>query len=191
MSASHRQEHLLDEILVLRCQAGDAPAFERLAGRWQARLWQHALRLTGRREAASDVAQETWLAIAQGLGRLHDPAAFRGWAYRIVTLRAADWQRRSGREEAALPVNGTELAHVANNASSANHSSSDNGAVEALRAALRRLPRDRRALLSLRYFEDFDLAEIAEILGIPQGTVKSRLHHARSELRALIERQQP
>ena len=61
-------------------------------------------------------------------------------------------------------------------------------AVEALREALRRLPQQPRILLSLRYSDEFELVEIAEILGIPEGTVKSRLHHARSSLRQIIER---
>ena len=60
--------------------------------------------------------------------------------------------------------------------------------MEALREALERLPRDPRVLLSLRYVDEFEVSEIAEILGIPEGTVKSRLYHARSRLRAIIER---
>ena len=57
-----------------------------------------------------------------------------------------------------------------------------------LRLAMRRVSAERRALLSLRYVDEFDLSEIAEILGVPEGTVKSRLHHARKELRDIIER---
>lgn len=63
-------------------------------------------------------------------------------------------------------------------------------AVALLRAALRRLPREQRVVVSLRYLEDFELWELAEILGLPEGTVKSRLYHARQSLRDMIERMQ-
>ena len=62
------------------------------------------------------------------------------------------------------------------------------GAVELLRRGLRRLDPDRRRLLTLRYVDDLELSEIAQILAVPEGTVKSRLHHARSQLRDIIER---
>jgi len=62
----------------------------------------------------------------------------------------------------------------------------DSGA--AVRAAMRRLPGERQALLSLRYFDELNIREIADVLGIAEGTVKSRLHHAREQLREILER---
>ncbi len=78
-------ESIHDELLVLRCQSGETEAMEELIGNWQPRLWRHAKRLTGRRDAAWDVLQETLLAIVRSLHRLDDPALFRTWAYRIAT----------------------------------------------------------------------------------------------------------
>jgi len=76
-----QQNRLNDELLVLRCQEGDAEAFELLVGRWQGRLWRHAWRLTGDENAAWDAVQETWVGISRGIVRRADAAAFPAWAY--------------------------------------------------------------------------------------------------------------
>lgn len=177
-----RRDPILDEWLVLQSQQGDRPAFERLIERWQERLWRHAFRLTGNEAAAWDVLQETWLAVTRAMQRLDDPARFRSWAYTIVTRQAATHHRRKGREPAL-----ESLQDVAAPAAAP----PETAPVERLRAALRTLPGDDQALLALKYQEEFDGAEIGRILGIPEGTVKSRLHHARQRLRAAVERMEP
>jgi RNA polymerase sigma factor (sigma-70 family) len=88
------EEQLVDELLVMKCQDGDAGAMDRLVCCWQKRLWRYAYRLTDSPEAAWEVTQESWLGIIRGLSRLHDPARFRPWAYRIVTNKANDWLRK-------------------------------------------------------------------------------------------------
>src|SRR5688572_19363110 len=94
-------DQALDELLVLRCQDGDASALDELVCRWQPRLLRHAWHLTRRADAASDVTQESWLGIVRGIGRLADPAMFRAWAYRIVTHKCADWTKRRRNERRA------------------------------------------------------------------------------------------
>lgn len=184
---SRTPDDIEDELLVLRCQAGDEEALRLLIGRWQARLSRLAWRLTGDREAARDVVQEAWLAIVRGLRRLDDPARFRSWACRIVNNKCADWTRRrvvrrrvTGelREQAKPPVAPAVSAHE-------NDSSND---VARLRCALRELPDQQRAILALHYIDGFGLREIAVALDIPVGTVKSRLFHARAALRDALER---
>ncbi len=167
---------LADELLVLACLEGRTDAFRELFERWNEPLWRHAYRLLGRDDGASDALQDAWIAIASGIGRLRDPGSFRRWAYKIVTRRAADW----------LGANRNSAESALDDEIEAD--TEPESAVEALRLALRRLPRDRRVLLTLRYLDGFELSEVAEILGVPEGTVKSRLHHARNELRAIVER---
>lgn len=169
---------ILDELLVLRCQEGSGEAFALLVEALQPQLWRHAYRLTGREDVAWDVLQETWMAVTAGIGRLSDPGALRRWAYTIVSRKAADWQRRRPVDEAG-EVSGERLEAP---------SASGNGAADDLTEALRRLPGDRRALINLHYVEEFSVADIARILGIPEGTVKSRLHSARQQLQDIIER---
>jgi RNA polymerase sigma factor (sigma-70 family) len=177
---SGHRERILDELLVLRCREGSREAFERLAVRWQVRLWRHARRLVENEHAAWDVTQEAWLVIGRDVARLRDPSRFPAWAFRIVTRAAAEWRRRRGRMEAPE----SELDPAAPDPPESVES------VDRLRAELRRLPAPQRELLALRYAEGCELAEIAEILGIPEGTVKSRLHAAREELRQRIERKE-
>ncbi len=78
------QEHILDELLVMRTQNGDMKAFSLLVKRWQPALLRQAYRLTRDDDAALDAAQEAWKAITNGIYRLKSPAAFRTWSFRIV-----------------------------------------------------------------------------------------------------------
>ncbi len=172
-------EELRDQLLVLGCLEGRADAFRALVARFEEPLWRHAFRLTGREDVAWDVLQDAWIAIANGIQALTEPSRFRGWAYTIVTRRAVDRMRR---ERPASEWDETAEAVAVNEADE------PSDAVELLRRALRRVSGERKALLSLRYVDGFEVAEIARILELPEGTVKSRLHHAREELRAIIER---
>ena len=88
-------EQLVDEILVMDCQSGSVKALEILVSRWQKRLWRYAYRLVGDTEAAWDITQDSWLGIIKGLRKLHDPANFKAWAYRITTNKSIDWIRKS------------------------------------------------------------------------------------------------
>jgi len=172
------REQLVDELLVMECQDGSRQAMERLVSRWQQRLWRYALRLTGHPEAAWDVTQESWLAIVRGLARLQDPARFSAWAYRIVTNKAADWIRRKGATTRLPPDFDLETRE----------SDEQVPATTAdLRSVLPRLSNSSRTVLTLHYLEGFGLADIAGILHVPKGTVKSRLYAARHELKTLMK----
>ena len=169
-------EQLVDEILVMDAQSGRVEALELLVARWQRRLWHYACSLTGNSEAAWDVTQEAWLGIVRGIGRLNDPARFRSWVFRIVTHKAKDWIRRNAR---ATRPQIRLVPEADRQAQQSNETAGD------LRSLLQRLPDRSRAVLTLYYLEDFDVPEVAKILRIPRGTVKSRLYNARRELKKL------
>jgi RNA polymerase sigma factor (sigma-70 family) len=177
----NRREQATDELLVLRCQEGDAGAFDELIGRWQERLWRHAWRLTGSRDAAWDALQEAWITVSRDIRGLKDAAAFPAWAYRITSNRCHDWIRKECRRRRADEAYAEQAERVEDETRGANQCSAD------LDEALSRLPGRDRAILSLRYEEEFGVAEIAKILQIPPGTVKSRLHYARERLRHYLE----
>ena len=182
-------QHIYDELLVLRCQDHEAPALRELVARWQPRLWRFALHLTGEASAASDVLQDSWLAIIRGIGRLEDPARFRPWAYRIVSNKGADWVRRRQRDRRlADNISREEASAAERSPQAAEATANDHDDVAALRQAIRRLPDDRRVLLMMHYFEGMSVAEMATILNVPAGTVKSRLFHTRRNLKTLLER---
>ena len=168
-------EHIVDEILVMDCQSGRAEALDLLVSRWQKRLWRYACRLTGDREAAWEVTQESWLGIVRGIRRLHDPARFRPWAYRIVTNKANDWIKRKIKHGPSEPE--TPLEPLARDGRQASETAVD------LEAILNRLGERSRTILTLYYLEELDVTEIARVLNIPAGTVKSRLYTARTEFK--------
>lgn len=178
-------EDIHDEWLVLRCQEGNEAALSEIVAKWQPRLLRHALRLTANREAAAEVSQAAWLAIIRGLNRLHDPACFRRWAYRIVEFKSADWIRKRQQDRAlagSLTIEPTDY-RVTNNAQSDD--------VAAIRLAMTRLSTDQRAILSMFYLEEMPLTEIAEATSLPLGTIKSRLHYARQALKDALTRSKP
>lgn len=174
------RERAVDEMLVLAAQARQVEAFEHLAARWHPRLLRHAWRLTRDPEGAQEVVQEAWVGIARGLSRLRDPAGFGSWALRITACRCADWiaRRRRMRQQSAELDAASALA-------SPTDVCGDN--LARVRGALRRLDAERQALMAMFYVEGLSVAEIAQVLDIPAGTVKSRLYDAREQLRATLE----
>jgi len=171
-------DRVIDELLVMRCQAGSRSAFDLLIRRWHRRLWRYARTLTRCDDAAWDVMQETWLAIVRQIRRLHDPAWFPAWAYRIVRNKSADHARRGGRRQRlnnALIEQRWADEPVSNEAS------------ENVGEALQRLPQKARELLMLKYGQARTIAEMAVILGVPAGTVKRRLHDAREMLKRMLQ----
>lgn len=178
-----RTKRILDDYLAASARSGDRGAFEQLAGRWQGKLYAHACRLTGDVELARDVVQDGWSDIVRGLSKLDDTAAFPAWAYRIVTRRAADAIRRAGRVRKLNASYADEPKPQAQSEESIEALADG----EPLQRALAALPAEQRAAVALFYREDLSIAEIAAVLGVPAGTVKTRLMHARRKLRASLE----
>jgi len=174
-------DRILDELLVIGCQQGDLKAFEHLVSRWHVRFKRHALHVTGDSDAGTEIVQETWLEIVRTIPRLKQPHSFRGWAFRIVSNKAADWIRRQTRQRAMQK----ELAHQ--HREPVGISRPDHRKDE-LRRGLQELSDVSRQILSLKYLDNLSTSEIANALDIPVGTVKSRLFHAREQLRHGIER---
>jgi RNA polymerase sigma-70 factor (ECF subfamily) len=175
-------EDIQNELLVMQCQDGDGDSLLALVNRWQPRLLRHAIRLTREHEAALDIVQEAWVAIVRGIRRLDDPACFAPWVYRIVTNKCADWTRQRQRQRTCF----TSLAVEPATKEASAEDMQDEAAV--IRRAIGQLPREQQAILSLFYVEELSLRSIAEALSLPIGTVKSRLHYARNNLKEVIER---
>lgn len=169
------REHA-DQLLVVRCQLGERAAFDDLIGRWSSSLRRYALKLTNDPELADDLTQDVWLRVIQGLGRLREAARFRPWLFGIAHRTFMDRLRI----RYAMPVDtGMDIEEVA--------AIEDIGSGEDLERALATgmslLPMVEREVLTLFYLEELSLADIAEALSIPVGTVKSRLFRARTLLR--------
>lgn len=170
-----------EELLILRCQQGDRQAPAQLVHHWHEMFKVHAWRLLRDPDGVAEVLQETWTGIFRGMHRLKDPSRFRSWAYRALTHKCADWIRSRQRER-------QRLAGAANQAAVDNEHSRENPELARLREALDALPSEQRALLAMVYNDGFSLTEIAEVLEIPAGTVKSRLFTLRQQLKQELER---
>lgn len=180
-------QRILEELLVLRAQDGDESAWRDLVQSWNSRLFAHAVTLLGDPEAAQDAVQDAWVAAFRGIRRLEDPARFRSWVMRIVSNKCADIIRRAQRRRTAT----RKLAEDANPTVDPKVFANDGDEIEALRLGLRQLPPARRALLTMLYLRSMSVAEIAVVLDVPTGTVKSRLHHAREHLREVLNQISP
>jgi RNA polymerase sigma-70 factor (ECF subfamily) len=167
-------EQLVDEILVLDCQSGRVKAMEMLVSRWQKRLWQYTFNLTGNADAAWDITQESWFGIIKGIRKLHDPANFRAWTYRITTNKSIDWIRKN------RTINTVELNEIQDKQFK---EKKDVG----LKELMEKLDIKKQVVISLYYFEQLNISEISVALKIPSGTVKSRLAGARRRLKELYE----
>jgi RNA polymerase sigma-70 factor (ECF subfamily) len=176
------QKQVFTEWLVLSAQAGTETAFKDLHDLWSADLRRFALSRVEKPEAADEVVNDCWLAIARGLARLDDPACFPRWAFRIVERRAADWVRQRSlqrRREIAAANESDLLAPAGSPAAPADH-------VLKLREAVSQLATDDRELVQLYYVLERSVAEIAEVLAVPAGTVKSRLFSVRESLKQIL-----
>ncbi len=183
-----------DRVLVERCQKGDPVAFARLVALHEGMVFNLAARLIGDAEEAKDVAQDVFLQVYRTLGRFEGRSSLKTWIYRIVVNQCHNRHRWWGRRKKHCSRPLDELTP----ADQARLVAGDRGQAspyEELRrrersgrvqAALLGLSFDHRAILLLREVEELSCEAIAATLGIPEGTVKSRLARAREALRARL-----
>ena len=170
----------MTEGLVEQAQRGDRDAYERLARDVTPRLFLVASRLLRDRDAAEDAVQQTLVAIWRDLGSLRDPARFEGWAYRVVVRYCRTEERRHRR------VRG-HVAELSEHVVAPGDAIADVLVHDQLGRAFDGLSHDHRVVVVLHHLIGLPLGEIAEILGVPYGTVGSRLHHALRVMRAAVE----
>jgi RNA polymerase sigma-70 factor (ECF subfamily) len=161
------------------------PAFEDLVIQYQHRVFGVAVRMLGNRAEAEEVAQEVFLRVHRGLATFRGDAKLSTWLYaitsRLCLTHLASAERRTRR--AGEP----ELLQLQDPADPRSHA--ERHELEAaLRRAIAELPDERRIVVVLREFEGLAYEDIAEALGIELGTVRSRLHRARQELREKLEK---
>ncbi len=171
---------ILTEWLVLGCKQGDHKALNLLVKQWQPKVLKLAYWHCKNTLAAKDIAQETWTSVIKGIDRLNDPARFSVWLNQIVYRKSVDWIRAMQKERKIDAHEVKESMHS---------EGVDNGdQVKLIMGHLQGLPEDQKIVLTLFYLKDYNISEISEILGIPQGTVKSRLFNAREHLKKKLKR---
>ncbi|MFQ5572163.1 MAG: RNA polymerase sigma factor [Rhodothermales bacterium] len=178
-----QDDPLRRHLLVLRCQAGDEQAFSELYDRFHRRTLRYLQGLLDE-QAAQDVQQEVWLTVFQKIAMLANPNGFRTWLYRTTRHRAIDFLRREKRQSDLLKAVEDDLADVSIRL--VDEPLPPPGSPY-LDAAMARLSSTHRDVLILRFWEGMSYAEIALIVGCSIGTVRSRIHHAKRNIKNALE----
>jgi RNA polymerase sigma-70 factor (ECF subfamily) len=173
-------EAALERDVVLAAQAGDAQAFAVLVRRHQRRAYAVARAIVLTHEDAEDAVQEGFLHAFRALDRFRPEQAFGAWLHRIVANAALDLSRRRKVRDA------DELPETVASPRGLRDAAERDELRTRLRAGLDRLGARQRAVIVLHDVEGFKHAEIGAMLGIPEGTARSDLHHARAQLRRLL-----
>lgn len=178
--------------LVRRCKEGDREAFDQLVRQCQARIFNTAYRLLGDYEDARDATQDAFIRAYRAIKKFKGNASFYTWLYRIVInlcykrLRSKHYRQRRrtvSLDEPILTKEGQVLRSIASHTISPREAMERKEIQEAIQSAINSLKRGHRTVIILRDIEDLSYREIAQILRCSIGTVKSRLHRARSLLR--------
>jgi len=175
-----------DADLIAQCLRGQTHAFGELVARHQDRLYGTLVGVLGSAEDARDVAQEAFVSAFQKLHTFRGRSAFYSWLFRIAMNFAVSRKRKRGRPTVSIEAVRDAGGHEPPDAHpevAPDYSLQAAERQTAVRAALAELPDEFRTVLVLKEMENLKYEEIAEIVGCPIGTVRSRIHRARSELR--------
>ncbi len=183
-----------EQELLARVRTGQTDAFAKIVQRYQDRIFNTCWRISGNLEDARDLTQETFLKAFERLDTFKAQSAFYTWLFRIAVNLAISFKRSGARRRTVSLDNLTEGTQARNlsqrTGAVASEASSTASSLETQRlvvAALQSLDDEFRAVVVLRDIEGLGYHEIGEILEIPYGTVKSRLHRARQAIRVAIE----
>jgi RNA polymerase sigma-70 factor, ECF subfamily len=169
-----------DAWLALRCQMGETDAFRDLVTEMERPLLYFATKLLGDEDLALDTLQQAWLRAVQTVRRLERPEHIRAWLYQIVRGLAVDQLRKRD------SVQRLEQEYAEQQPEASADATFDREEAAAVHRALDQLQPRLREVMVLHFLEDLPIAEVAMIVACPEGTVKSRLHHAKRALQAIL-----
>ncbi len=161
---------------------GDSSAFETLFERHERHMYSFAFHMAGDKTEADDLCQDIWLEALRSLATYEGKSAFRGWIHGVAVNVCRRRYRKKTVPSVALP----DDIHVSQSGGSAAPTTAAAEARVVLEEALSRLPDEQREVVILHELQGFSYAEIAQIVGCPNGTVKSRLHYAMEALRQML-----
>ncbi len=181
--------NLAEETVLIDCVvSGETSKFEFLVATYQQRIYSTLLGMLGNRQDAEDVTQETFLTAFRKLDQFERRSSFYTWLRRIAFNAAIDLQRRKKRTKNQLVSSDAieTFESTGHQAYSPESIVMVNETVGQVQLAMSRLDAERRNIIVMRDLQGIDYAEIATLLDIPVGTVRSRLHRARIELRDIM-----
>ncbi len=180
-----------DMALIERCRKGEMEAFGLLVAKYQDRIFNLVWRMCPREAEAEELAQEVFLKALENLDQFRGHSRFYTWLFRIATNLAISHRRRTAKIKFHSLGDGESPGHQAAMLQAATHDGNPGPVAAAISAetaarvaeALEELDEEHRAMIILRDVEDMDYTQIASVLDLPIGTVKSRLHRARCMLK--------
>ena len=180
-----------DEELVARSRGGDLDSFNQLVLRWERPIYALAYRMLGREDDARDVAQEAFLRAFRSLGGFKGQAKFSSWLYRITVNICRDWIRRQRRAPFVETPEGVDVVELAADRGPAVHPDdvvARNDMVRRVVRAMDSLSEEQRTVIVLKEYQGLTFQEIADLIGCPLSTVKTRLYQGLTVLRRELER---
>lgn len=173
-----------DKELVARLKAGDLDALGMLYARYKTLVYRTALAITRDPQAAEDILQDCFLRVHAYASTIDPALPFKPWLYRVTVNLSYTWADQHNRWR--LPLEALVDQLVSSARLSPEHVAEDGDQERAIREAIDRLAFSQRVVVVLYYLNELSLKEIADILDCPVGTVKSRLHYARDNLRRYL-----
>lgn len=190
ISLSQRQKDaLLDGAIIQRCQRRDAEAFGLLVDRYQARIFGYVRRMVEKAEDAEDIAQEVFVRAFQNIDRFDGRASLATWLFKIANNLCIDKRRRKTRrpQETLLGSGeGEEVYELADSRWDPESHAFAGDMVRVVEKAIRQMSEKLRVVILLHDKDELSYEQIAEIVGVPVGTVKSRLFLAREQLQIAL-----
>jgi RNA polymerase sigma-70 factor (ECF subfamily) len=184
LHVTRSSREIYDELLIMRCRQQDLAAWDELVRRWNDRLLYYLRRLIDHEQDATNALQDVWLHAFRGIRTLRDGSRLAPWLYTIARRTAMNHLRRDYalREESSPETLADEVDDVPDERLRLE-------SAELVHFGLGKLGLPGREVLTLYFLEDLSIGEMAELLGVPAGTVKSRLFKARRDLRRILERE--
>ncbi|WP_179020155.1 RNA polymerase sigma factor [Winogradskyella forsetii] len=176
-----KTDQSIDEKLVEAYLSGDQKALAALVKRWHKLFCDKAYWLVKDKDAAKDIAQDSWTVIISKIESLKDPKQFKFWAYRIVCNKATDWLRIKSKSQKQSISYEFEIKKE-----DKDYSENENLKLR-LSNAIKALPYNQKMVVQLFYIEAYSLKQISDLLQISIGTAKSRLFHAREKLKTELK----
>ena len=175
------QDNISNAILVLKCQRRDEKSFREIVNRWEPRLYYYLRRIVENENDVWDILQETWLAVFQNIRKLQHPLKFPAWLYQISHNKAVSLLRKENRYVQM------KVEQIADYRENNNRIIAVKERPELVHKLLGKLKLSHREVLTLYFLEGFSINEMAQIIGVSEGTVKSRLYYAKHKLQEVLK----
>lgn len=176
-----KKDKTIDGLLVQQFQLGNKPALTQLVKRWHKTFCEKAYWIVKDADVAKDIAQDSWSIIINKINHLEKPESFGGWALRIVYTKSLDWIKTNKRFQ-----NNIDNCNQVQEVFDIEKGNSDLIKVKLLNT-VKTLPENQQVVIRLFYIQEYSLKEISSIINISEGTVKSRLFHAREKLKQSLK----